>query len=163
MREALADKRARQDTSPGSPRPTYKGRRPASERASAAARGSSKKTDTRCELLLRRALWAAGFRYRKNVGDLPGRPDLVFFKARLVIFCDGDFWHGRDWESRREKLSHGTNSGYWIAKIERNIERDRRITLQLQQEGWNVLRFWETEIRSNLSGLVEKVRAALTS
>jgi DNA mismatch endonuclease, patch repair protein len=156
----LTDKKALQDVSPGSSHPTYKGRSPASERASAAARGSSKKTDTSCELLLRRALWAAGFRYRKDVKDLPGKPDIVFPRAKLAVFCDGDFWHGRNWEERRQKLEQGTNPDYWIAKIERNIERDRQNTQRLREMGWGVLRFWESEIRSNLSGLVEQVRAA---
>jgi DNA mismatch endonuclease, patch repair protein len=163
MPGALTDKKDQQDVSPGAPRPTYKGRRPASERASAAARGSSKKTDTSCELLLRRALWAAGLRYRKDVKDLPGRPDIVFPKARLAVFCDGDFWHGRNWEERRRKLEQGTNPDYWIAKIERNIERDRQNTQRLSQMGWAVLRFWESEIQANLSDLVEKVRTALTA
>src|SRR6478672_1465494 len=88
-------------------RPSYKGLRPASPRASAAARGSSKKADTRCELMLRRSLWVAGCRYRKNVPELPGRPDIVFPGAKVAVFCDGDFWHGRDWETRRQKLSRG--------------------------------------------------------
>lgn len=138
-------------------RPSYKGRKPASAQASAAARGSSRKTDTKCELLLRRALWAAGCRYRKDLSTLPGRPDIVFPKARLAIFCDGDFWHGRDWESRRQKLSRGTNSDYWLAKIQRNIERDRQNTLQLKEMGWTVLRMWESEIRADLPGLVRRV------
>src|SRR6266446_6323651 len=107
---------------PVAPRPSYKGLRPASAHATMAARGSSKKTNTRCEVALRRALWAAGFRYRKNVSDLPGRPDIVFLRARIAVFCDGDFWHGRDWESRRQKLGRGTNSAYWLAKIQANID-----------------------------------------
>src|SRR5262245_12485941 len=93
-------------------RPSYKGLRPASARASQAARGNSKKKDTRCEVTLRRALWAAGCRYRKNVPGLPGRPDVVFLGPKVTVFCDGDFWHGRDWESRRQKLRRGTNADY---------------------------------------------------
>src|SRR4051812_37657899 len=139
------------------PRPSYKGLRPASARATAAARGSSKKTNTRCEVTLRRALWAAGCRYRKNSSDLPGRPDIVFVGARLAVFCDGDFWHGRDWETRRQKLSRGTNSAYWLAKIERNIERDQQNTRRLGEMGWTVLRFWESQIRSDLAGVVRTV------
>ena len=129
--------------------PSYKGLRPASARASVAARGSSKKTDTRCEVMLRRALWAAGCRYRKNAKELPGRPDVIFPRAHIAVFCDGDFWHGRDWESRRQKLSRGTNSEYWLAKIQRNMERDRQNDRRLQEMGWTVLRFWESQIRSD--------------
>ena len=144
-------------------RPSYKGLSPASARASVAARGSSKKTDTRCEVTLRRTLWAAGCRYRKNVAELPGRPDIVFAGARLAVFCDGDFWHGRDWESRRQKLGRGTNSEYWLAKIQRNMERDRQNTGRLQEMGWTVLRFWESQIRSDLAGVARTVLEALDS
>jgi DNA mismatch endonuclease, patch repair protein len=122
-----------------------------------AARGSSKKTNTRCELALRQALWAAGCRYRKNVSDLPGRPDILFLGARIAVFCDGDFWHGRDWEARRQKLGRGTNSAYWLAKIHGNIERDQRNTRRLQEMGWTVLRFWESQIRSDPGGVVRAV------
>jgi DNA mismatch endonuclease, patch repair protein len=135
------------------PRPSYKGRHPASKRASNAARGSSRKTDTRCEVTLRRALWATGCRYRKNVSTLPGKPDIVFPGPRVAVFCDGDFWHGRDWESRRQKLCRGTNSVYWLAKIQRNIERDHQNSEFLQEMGWTVLRFWESEIRSDTQGV----------
>jgi DNA mismatch endonuclease (patch repair protein) len=121
------------------------------------ARASSKKTDTRCELLLRRALWKAGFRYRKNVPDLPGRPDIVFSSSRVAVFSDGDFWHGRNWEARREKLSKGTNPDYWIAKIQRNMERDRENTQQLEEMGWAVLRVWESEIHKDLPGVLRRV------
>lgn len=159
MREKHVGKGNSEDLAP-SPS-SYKGRKPASARASAAARGSSRKTDTKCELRLRHALWAAGCRYRKDVSTLPGRPDIVFPKARLVIFCDGDFWHGRDWESRQQKLSRGTNSDYWLAKIQRNIERDRQNTLHLKEMGWTVLRVWESEILSDLQGLVRIVIDAL--
>lgn len=139
------------------PPTSYKGRKPASDHASAAARGSSRKTDTKCELLLRRALWASGCRYRKDVSTLPGRPDIVFTKARLAIFCDGDFWHGRDWESRRQKLDRGNNPDYWVAKIQRNIERDQQNTLRLKEMGWTVLRFWESTIRTDTADLVRQV------
>jgi DNA mismatch endonuclease (patch repair protein) len=126
-----------------------------------AARGSSKKTDTRCEVMMRRALWAAGCRYRKNVKELPGRPDMVFPRARIAVFCDGDFWHGRDWESRQRKLSQGTNSEYWLAKIQRNMERDRQNDRQLQEMGWTVLRFWESQIRSDMARVARTVLGVL--
>lgn len=158
MRGALKNMRAHQEPShPEALRPSYKGRQPASAQASAAARGSSKKTDTSCELLLRRTLWAAGARYRKNVKELPGRPDIVFSRAKLVVFCDGDFWHGHNWESRRQKLLQGANADYWIAKIQRNMERDRHNTGRLEEMGWTVLRVWESEIRTSLWQATNKV------
>jgi len=78
--------------------------------------------------------------------ELPGTPDIVFTKAKLIIFCDGDFWHGRDWEKRKTKLQSGSNPGYWVKKIGRNMERDREITKLLEASGWTVLRFWESDI-----------------
>jgi DNA mismatch endonuclease (patch repair protein) len=146
---------------PAASRPSYRGLRPASAKATAAARGSSRKTDTRCEVSLRRALWAAGCRYRKNVPTLPGRPDVVFLGAKVAVFCDGDFWHGRDWESRRRKLRHGTNADYWLAKIQRNMERDRQNTRLLQEMGWTVLRFWESEVRCDSKTVVRTILKTL--
>jgi len=87
--------------------PSFRGLRSASKTASAAARGASRKTDTRCELVLRRELWRMGLRYRLHVPGLPGRPDIVFLRDRVVVFCDGDFWHGRDLERRIAKLRRG--------------------------------------------------------
>lgn len=142
---------------------TYKGRKPASPQASATGRANSRKSGTQCELVLRQALWAAGYRYRKNFGGLPGHPDVVFIRARVAVFVDGDFWHGRDWESRRQKLQAGSNPDYWIAKIQRNMERDRETTSRLQGLGWTVLRFWESEIQAVPHEAVKKIGAALTS
>ena len=137
--------------------PSYVGLRPASPRATAAARGSSKKTNTSCEVLLRRALWHRGLRFRKNVRNLPGKPDIVFTRARLVIFCDGDFWHGKNWDTRRKKLTHGTNAQYWVAKIERNVQRDRERDHALASMGWVVLRVWESEVHESFDSVVARV------
>ena len=145
------------------PRPSFKGLGPASAQASVAARGSSRKTGTRCEVALCRALWAAGCRYRKNVADLPGKPDVVFLGPKVAVFCDGDFWHGRDWATRRQKLGRGNNSGYWLAKIQRNIDRDQHNTRCLQERGWTVLRFWESQIRSDPGGVAQAVVQSLRS
>lgn len=126
--------------------PSFAGLQPASKSASAAARGASRKTDTRCELVLRHELWRRGFRYRLHVPGLPGRPDIVFPRDRVVVFCDGDFWHGRDLERRLAKLSQGHNSTYWVAKVRRNVARDRENDRALQAEGWTVVRAWETDV-----------------
>ena len=134
---------------------------PASVHASAAGKGASRKTDTKPELRLRRALWHSGARYRKNVRGLPGKPDIVFKNTRIVVFCDGDFWHGKDWETRKNKLKRGSNPEYWIAKIEHNIERDLKNTQALNNEGWTVLRFWESEIDKDLARVVSIVLRTL--
>lgn len=126
--------------------PTFEGLEPATPKSSDMARRSSRKTDTRCELLLRRSLWKRGVRYRLHAPDLPGRPDIVFPKQKLAVFCDGDFWHGRDLDARLARLAVGHNAPYWLAKIQRNAERDRQQTAVLEQSGWKVLRLWETDI-----------------
>lgn len=138
--------------------PSYTGLTPASRRASRAAKGASRKRDTRCELLLRRALWALGLRYRVAVPSLPGTPDIVLTKFRLVVFCDGDFWHGRSLDARLAKLNKGHNGAYWAAKIRRNVERDRMHDAQLEAMGWRVLRLWETDIVRDPEGLAKEVR-----
>ena len=140
---------------------TFSGLKPASFKASAAARGSSRKTDTKSELALRKALWHAGCRYRKNVSWLPGKPDIVLLGPRIAIFCDGDFWHGKDWPARRIKLARGHNADYWMTKIEGNMERDSRNTLTLEQAGWTVMRFWESEIQADLENIVNRVVLAM--
>ena len=137
--------------------PNYSTLVPASAHASSAARGSSKKQDTRCEVVLRKALTALGLRYRIVAPDLPGRPDIVFRGARVAIFCDGDFWHGRDLESRLAKLKRGHNAPYWVAKIRGNVDRDARSTAALEADGWLVLRYWEKDIHASAS----KIAAAI--
>lgn len=141
--------------------PSYLGLEPASARASSAARGASRKRDTLPERLLGCVLWRQGLRYRKDVARLPGRPDLVFAGARVVVFCDGDFWHGKDWEQRRVKLAAGTNATYWLAKVARNIERDREQDRALRSQGWTVLRFWESDIRAAPERIAARVRKAV--
>jgi len=141
--------------------PSFEGFHPASEKASAAARGASKKANTRCELMLRRELWRRGLRYRLHDPRLPGRPDIVFRKQRVVIFCDGDFWHGRDLSSRLAKLAGGHNAEYWLAKVQKNVERDRLQTGALQSTGWMVLRFWETDVLRRVSHVADQIFAVV--
>ena len=96
------------------------------------------------EILFGRLLWNAGIRYRKNDRTVFGTPDFVIKNMKIAIFCDGEFWHGRNWESR--KKDHKSNCEFWYAKIERNIQRDKEVNERLEAEGWQVFRFWETEI-----------------
>lgn len=141
--------------------PSFEGLHPASEKASAAGRGASTKKNTRCELVLRRELWRRGLRYRLHHPRLPGRPDIVFTRQRVVVFCDGDFWHGRDLSSRRAKLAGGHNATYWLAKVQRNVERDCRQTGALEAAGWSVLRFWETDILGRTGYVADQIIAAV--
>lgn len=109
----------------------------------------NRSSDTAHECLLRTLLWRRGLRYRKNVRALPGKPDIVFSAARVAVFCDGDFWHGRNWQLLSRKLRAGTNASYWIPKIKANRNRDRRTARLLEREGWIVIRFWETDIHDD--------------
>ena len=141
--------------------PSFAKLKPASGRASEAARASSKKRDTACELLLRRELTRLGLRYRIDAADLPGRPDVVFRRARVAVYCDGDFWHGRDLEARLERLARGHNAPYWIAKIRGNVARDSRNTTELEEAGWLVLRWWESDIKDDTAGIAKRIAEAV--
>jgi modification methylase hpaII len=105
---------------------------------------ANKGKGTKLELLFGKLLWNAGVRYRKNDKTVFGKPDFVIRKMKIAIFCDGEFWHGRNWEER--KNDHKSNCDFWYSKIERNIRRDKEVNEQLKAEGWTVFRFWETEI-----------------
>ncbi|MGH7490673.1 MAG: very short patch repair endonuclease, partial [bacterium] len=140
--------------------PSFKGFTPASE-TSSRIKQANRAVDTKAELLLRRAVWALGLRYRKNVSTLPGKPDLVFPSARLVVFCDGDFWHGRDWRQLKGQLERRANARYWIPKIEANRRRDAVHRRALRQAGWTVLSLWETDILRHPKAAAAKITAAL--
>ena len=111
--------------------------------------------DTKIEIRLRKAIWNKGYRYRKNYNKLIGKPDIVLPKYKIVIFCDSEFWHGKNWEEK--KYSIKTNSEFWIKKIEGNIKRDKEVTKKLQDDGWIVLRFWGDDILKNLESCVERI------
>ena len=117
--------------------------------------GKIKSQDTTPELKFRKALWNLGYRYRKNLKKLPGRPDIAYPKNKLAIFIDGEFWHGHDWEIKKPKIK--TNREFWIPKIERNIQRDEENNQLLKESGWNVMRFWETEIKKDFEGCINQV------
>lgn len=116
-------------------------------------------TNTKPEITLRKALWALGIRYRLNVSKLPGKPDIVIQKPKLVIFVDGEFWHGFEWKKKKPKIK--ANRDYWIPKIERTIKRDKDNTGKLVALGFTVFRFWEHEIKTNLSDCIAKINAAI--
>lgn len=140
---------------------SFAGLSPASPRASRAARGTSAKTNTSCELALRRELRLRGLRYRLNYSDLPGHPDIVFPRQRVVVFCDGDFWHGHGLDARVARLASGHNAPYWVAKIRRNVERDREVTARLKARGWRVIRVWEKEILREPDRIADMITAVV--
>lgn len=111
--------------------------------------------ETKPEQKLRKVLWDLGLRYRKNVKSMPGKPDLVFTKYKLIVFIDGSFWHGYNWEEKKKKIK--SNRDFWIPKIERNMQRDRNNNQILKSLGWTVLRFWDHEINHYFAACLEKI------
>lgn len=107
---------------------------------------------TKPELRLRKALWAAGHRFRVR-SKLPGKPDVIFTRAKLAVFVDGCFWHGCPIHGRRPK----SNQGYWHPKIDSNVARDVRVNDRLTELGWKVLRVWEHEIKSDIDSVVQQI------
>jgi DNA mismatch endonuclease, patch repair protein len=141
--------------------PRYQGLTPASRTASERARASSRKSGTRCEVALAAALRRLRLSPSLCVAALPGRPDLVFARQRLAVFCDGDFWHGRGLARRLARLAEGHNPGYWVEKIRGNVSRDRRNRRLLRDSGWTVLRFWETDILRDPSLIASRIARSL--
>lgn len=117
--------------------------------------------NTKIEVILRKALWNAGFRYRKNYEKLPGKPDIALTKYKIAIFCDGEFFHGKDWEVLKPKLEKGNNPDFWIKKITRNQQRDEEVNKQLLFMGWTVIRFWGNEIKKNPEQCVKVVEETI--
>ncbi len=109
--------------------------------------------NTRLELLLRKELFRRGIRYRVNRKILTTRPDISISKYKIAVFCDGDFWHGKDYYDGR--VLH--NKDFWDSKIRRNKERDFEQTLLLRDQGWTVIRFWGSEIKSDVAACAKKI------
>ena len=120
-----------------------------------------KSHDTSIELKLRKTLWKKGFRYRKNYKELPGTPDIALTKYKIAIFCDSEFFHGRDWEVLKPRLESGNNSQYWVSKIARNRERDDEVNKKLLFEGWTVIRFWGKDIVKNAEECVKVIEEVI--
>lgn len=122
---------------------------------------SIKSKDTKIEVILRKALWSKGYRYRKNYKTLPGNPDIVLTKYKIAIFCDGEFFHGKDWEILKPRLEKGKNSDFWIDKISRNRKRDDEINKKLLFMGWTVIRFWGDEIKKHTDECVKVIEETI--
>jgi len=112
-----------------------------------------KSTNTKIEILLCHALWNNGIRYRKNVKDVLGTPDICIKKYKLAIFCDGDFWHGKNYTENEFQA----NKKFWDNKIKHNKERDLEISIALRDQGWTVLRFWESDIKSDINKCLKEI------
>lgn len=112
--------------------------------------------DTGLEVRIRSTLHRKGLRFRKHVKELPGKPDIVFTKARVVVFIDGDFWHGYRFPSWESKVSE-----FWKKKISKNRERDARNHRKLREQGWTVIRLWQHDIKRDFEACIDRIIATL--
>ena len=120
-----------------------------------------KNKDTGIEIKLRKALWNKGYRYRKNYKKLPGKPDIAFTKHKVAVFCDSEFFHGKDWDNLKEQLEKGNNPEFWIDKISGNMKRDLVVTEELENLGWKVIRFWGKDIKKNTDECIRIIEAEI--
>ncbi len=118
--------------------------------------------DTKPEIVLRKALWNEGIRYRKNYKAIPGRPDIAITKYKIAIFVDSEFFHGKDWDEKKASIAKGSNGDYWTAKIERNIERDKEKTKALEELGYLVIRFWSRDVTKNTEDCIRTILEAIS-
>lgn len=118
-----------------------------------------KNKNSKIEIMLRKELWRRGLRYQKNSSKVYGKPDIVFIGKKIAVFCDSEFWHGYDWENKKNEIK--SKREFWIPKIERNIQRDIEVTNKLQSEGWIVLRFWGNEIKQKLTECADKIERTI--
>lgn len=110
---------------------------------------------TTIEVALSKALWHRGLRLRKNQKGIYGHPDLSNKRLKVAIFTDGDFWHGFDWEERKDCIK--SNQSYWIPKIEKNMDKDNEVNKELLSKGWLVIRVWEHEVRKDITGTADMI------
>lgn len=120
-----------------------------------------KSKDTSIEKRLRKALWNRGYRYRKNFKELPGKPDIVLTQYKIAVFCDSEFFHGKDWNELKVRIENGNNPEYWNKKILKNMERDERVNRELEYLGWKVIRFWGKEILKNTEKCVDAIEECI--
>lgn len=113
------------------------------------------------EEAIAKALWQKGYRYWRNYKKLPGSPDIAIQKHHIAVFVDGEFWHGYDWENRKQKLHR--NREYWIEKIEENIARDARVDCQLKEIGWTPIHFWSKEVKKDLQSCINSIEELISN
>lgn len=128
--------------------------------------------DTKPEIILRKALWKRGYRYRKNYSKLPGKPDIVLSRYKVCVFVDSEFFHGkgffsgyqgRKYHSLQEQLQHSNHPQFWLNKIRNNIERDRKEETELKNMGWIVIRFWSKDVTKNVQACVSVIEKTISS
>ena len=117
--------------------------------------------DTSIEIALRKALWNKGYRFRKNYKEIPGTPDICLTKYKIAIFCDSEFFHGKDWDILKPKVEKGNNGKYWVKKIQENIDRDEEIDKKLLFLGWTVIHFWGKDILKNPDQCIRVIEEAI--
>ena len=122
---------------------------------------ANKSKGTKPELLLAKAMWKLGLRYRKNSKTVFGKPDFSFKKYKVAVFVDGEFWHGKDWEKRKNDIK--SNREFWLEKIERNIRCDAEVTGRLKEEGWTVFRFWGGDVVKNAEIPARKISGCISA
>lgn len=118
-----------------------------------------KAVGSKIETTFAKALFARGFRYRKNDATVFGKPDITFKKIKLAIFIDSEFWHGKNWKIKKYEIK--SNQEFWHLKIENNIQRDKQVNNELRKNGWKVLRFWGTQIERNLNNCIWKTEQTI--
>ncbi len=120
---------------------------------------ANRSSGTKPELMLAKELWHRGYRYRLNNRKVLGSPDICFRSRKVAVFVDGEFWHGRNWETAKLRIK--SNQNYWYPKIERNQAHDAEVNALLAHKGWTVVRFWDSEVRKNLSRCADRVEEVL--
>lgn len=120
-----------------------------------------KASDTSIEIILRKALWKKGYRYRKNYKELPGKHDIEITKYKIAVFCDSEFFHGKDWEILKPQLERGKNADFWINKISKNISRDEEVNKRLNYLGWTVIRFLGKDISKHPNECVQVIEETI--
>lgn len=114
-----------------------------------------KNKNTKIEEILAKAMWASGLRYRRNTKGVFGKPDFTFGKYKIAVFCDSEYFHGKDWETQKERIK--SNQEFWHTKIESNMKRDEEVNEKLEKDGWKVLRFWGEDIKKKTDLCVAKI------
>lgn len=117
-----------------------------------------KSSRTSPEITLQKYLRKKGFKFKINCCNIPGKPDIVLPSKKIVVFIDGEFWHGYHWEEKKKKIK--ANRAYWIPKIEKNIARDKKNNKLLKKEGWKVIRFWQHQVTGDLIKCLRKIQKA---
>jgi DNA mismatch endonuclease Vsr len=114
---------------------------------------------SKIESLLAKRLYSLGIRYRRNDNSIYGKPDISFKKLKIAVFCDSEFWHGKDWATKKYEIK--SNQDFWLKKIESNILRDKVVNSQLSESGWKVIRFWGKDIEKKLEFCVSSIQDAI--